>query len=179
MTTMISMTVEKGLYQSQFENLQKSLRAEPSWLAGIRKAAMDRFLALGFPTTHDEDWRFTSVAPISRIPFKAARSLPRGAALRKNPTALTFGDWSGPQIVFVNDQFAPELSASVGLRNGVLVESLESVLTSQPELLSAHLSRHAGYDEHTFVALNTGFFQSGTVVRIGKDRQVECEIRLG
>jgi len=42
----------------------------------IREEARRRFHELGFPTTHDEDWRFTNVAPIAR----AAQGLaPRGA----------------------------------------------------------------------------------------------------
>ncbi len=35
----------------------------------IREAARRRFAELGFPTTHDEDWRFTNMAPISRLDF--------------------------------------------------------------------------------------------------------------
>jgi Fe-S cluster assembly protein SufD len=42
----------------------------------IREEARQRFAELGFPTTHDEDWRFTSVAPIARTTFDPA---PRGA----------------------------------------------------------------------------------------------------
>jgi Fe-S cluster assembly protein SufD len=36
----------------------------------LRDAAFERFSALGFPTTHDEDWRFTNVAPIARTSFR-------------------------------------------------------------------------------------------------------------
>ena len=174
---MISLTTEKELYQSQFASMEKSLRNEPTWLAGIRKAAMDRFLSVGFPTTHDEDWRFTSVAPISRIPFKLASSFSQRQPLTALP-ALTIGSLPGPQIVFVNGEFAPKLSTLVGSRDDVQVESLESVLNSQPELLSNHLCRHAGYDEHAFVALNTAFFRKGAVVRIGKNRLVEQPIHI-
>src|ERR1019366_8428389 len=34
---------------------------------GLRETAFQRFLELGFPTTHDEEWRFTNVAPIARL----------------------------------------------------------------------------------------------------------------
>jgi Fe-S cluster assembly protein SufD len=37
----------------------------------IREEARQRFSELGFPTTHDEDWRFTSVAPISKLVAQA------------------------------------------------------------------------------------------------------------
>jgi Fe-S cluster assembly protein SufD len=50
-----------------------------SWLDPIREAAADRFKELGFPTTHNEEWRFTNVAPIARTawePFRAAKPAP-------------------------------------------------------------------------------------------------------
>jgi Fe-S cluster assembly protein SufD len=48
----------------------------------IREEARQRFSELGFPTTHDEDWRFTSVAPISRTHFEpsGAGTLPAAAS---------------------------------------------------------------------------------------------------
>ena len=39
------------------------------WLQTLRDAAFARFAKLGFPTTHDEEWRFTNVAPIARTTF--------------------------------------------------------------------------------------------------------------
>jgi Fe-S cluster assembly protein SufD len=46
--------------------------AAAPWLQEIREAAFRRFAELGFPTTHDEEWRFTNVAPIARTPFSVA-----------------------------------------------------------------------------------------------------------
>ncbi len=46
----------------------------------IREEARKRFADLGFPTTHDEDWRFTSVAPIARTRFEQRGAGPRPAA---------------------------------------------------------------------------------------------------
>ena len=35
------------------------------WVQALREAAFQRFAELGFPTTRDEEWRFTNVAPIA------------------------------------------------------------------------------------------------------------------
>jgi Fe-S cluster assembly protein SufD len=40
----------------------------------IREEARARFAELGFPTRHDEDWRFTSVTPIARTSFVPGRT---------------------------------------------------------------------------------------------------------
>ncbi len=42
--------------------------AEP-WMQALRDRAFARFSELGFPTTHNEEWRFTNVAPIARTAF--------------------------------------------------------------------------------------------------------------
>jgi Fe-S cluster assembly protein SufD len=47
----------------------------------IREEARQRFREIGFPTTHDEDWRFTSVAAIARTHFiSGAGSQPAAAS---------------------------------------------------------------------------------------------------
>jgi len=57
----------QDLYLSQFERLT-SVRgtAEPSWLRSLRRAALDRFRAQGFPTTRDEEFRATPVRTRAR-----------------------------------------------------------------------------------------------------------------
>ena len=42
----------------------------PAWLADVRHRAIARFGVLGFPTTKNEDWHFTSVAPIAEREFE-------------------------------------------------------------------------------------------------------------
>jgi Fe-S cluster assembly protein SufD len=58
--------------------LESFTRQQPAapWLQDLRHAAFQRFTELGFPTTHDEEWRFTNVAPIARTNFvQAGRAL--------------------------------------------------------------------------------------------------------
>ena len=42
--------------------------------AALRAAAIDALRALGFPTTKNEDWHFTTVAPIAERTSDAARA---------------------------------------------------------------------------------------------------------
>jgi Fe-S cluster assembly protein SufD len=43
---------------------------ERSPLHQLRRAALERFSALGFPTLHDEEWRFTNLAPLVNRSFE-------------------------------------------------------------------------------------------------------------
>ena len=58
-------------YLEAFLQLQKQspVHRQESWLRGVREDAFTTFCQLGFPTVHDEDWRFTNVAPIAQSTF--------------------------------------------------------------------------------------------------------------
>jgi len=44
--------------------------ASAGWVVELRKAGFERFAEVGFPTTHDEEWRFTNVAAIARTTYR-------------------------------------------------------------------------------------------------------------
>src|SRR5438874_9299385 len=80
----------------------------PEWLKEIREGAIARFAELGFPTTKQEEWRFTSVAPIAEAAFTLA---PAPSSLLPAPSdidRLCVG--AGPRIVFVDGRHVPSLS---------------------------------------------------------------------
>jgi Fe-S cluster assembly protein SufD len=54
-----------------------------SGVADTRKRAAEYFEGHGFPTTHDEEWRFTNVAPIAKTPFPVAIPSTNGHSLRE------------------------------------------------------------------------------------------------
>ena len=61
----------KNWYLSNFEMFEKSLNGEvASRIHRIRKEAISRFAELGFPTTHDEEWKYTDVSSIAKVPFR-------------------------------------------------------------------------------------------------------------
>jgi Fe-S cluster assembly protein SufD len=64
---MTAVTEQIGNWVAEFG---KQEPAEP-WIQQLREAAFQQFAKLGFPTTHDEEWRFTNVAAIARSAFRA------------------------------------------------------------------------------------------------------------
>src|SRR5262249_4139682 len=68
---MITMRQEKDLYLSSFSAFEERLASdERSPLHRLRRSAIERFATLGFPTLHDEEWRFTNIAPLLKVPFE-------------------------------------------------------------------------------------------------------------
>ena len=107
------------------ESFTKQPPAAP-WLQQLREAAFQRFAELGFPTTHDEEWRFTNVAPIARTHFVQA----------------------------------------VGQAKAC------------PTEVQQYLTKHAPFDNHAFVALNTAFLQDVTCIHIPRGQVVEQPIQI-
>src|SRR6266478_1101012 len=100
--------MENGPYLEKFEQFEKGAKA---WVRVARKAGISHFVELGFPTLRDEDWRFTNVAPIAKLPFEPVVEPTRDAVAAKALNQFTFAGLSGSRIVFVNGHFAPELSS--------------------------------------------------------------------
>ena len=67
---MTAVSEQIGQWLEQFtRHVERHEGAEP-WLKKLRENAFARFANLGFPTTRDEEWRFTNVAPIARGEFR-------------------------------------------------------------------------------------------------------------
>lgn len=63
-------------YLESFSEFQKQAQGRQlPWLRTRREDAFARFSEVGFPTTHDEDWRFTNVSAIAQTSFQLARKL--------------------------------------------------------------------------------------------------------
>ena len=164
-------------FLEDFQTLTNGGEAEePHWLQGVRRTAIDRFTALGFPTTKNEDWHFTSVAPIAEADFRAYQA--GGDVSHDDLAPFRFGATDWTELVFVNGRFAPELSALDRLPEGVRVADLASAWEREPELIQRYLTRVAGFEEQAFTALNTAFLRHGAVVHVAKEMVVDRPIHL-
>ena len=152
-------------YVAEFEQFDRGVASQqPAWLAEARHAAIARFSELGFPTTHQEAWRFTSVAPIAERATVRARD---GQALVSHEMLRGQRlDGAGALAVFVNGRFAPQLSALSALPSGIVVSSLKAACESHADMIEAYLTRVVDLTNQPFVALNTAFLEDGAFVSI-------------
>jgi Fe-S cluster assembly protein SufD len=151
--------------------------ATGSWLPARRRAAFERFEALGFPTLKHEAWRHTDVGPIARTVFGAAPAevpLPQPGDVA---TAALAGV-RGPVLVVVNGRFVPELSQLAALPRGVRVESLAAALAAGAPAVQQHLGQIATLEEYPFTALNTALLEDGAFVHLGRGVVLEEPIQL-
>lgn len=163
--------------------LEKFLRFErlpdqPQWLPPLRKAGMASFAEQGFPTIHDEDWRFTNLAPLTKLPFRPAIETAPDGAVNGSLSHQPFADLPGSRLVFINGRYSPGLSAVGKLPVGVRVESLAAMLARDPGLIEKHLGGYAKPEGNPFAALNQAFFLDGAFIQVPAGMTVEAPIQV-
>ena len=150
-------------------------RGGASWLNARRAQALERANALTVPTTRDEEWRFTDISPLTRVPFRRAT----GAA---RPPMAEVARFVAPEaavrLTFVDGIFAPELSATAGLPYGVVVSPLVAALDTHAAVIEPHLARHALFEREVFTALNTAHLRDGAFVWIARNQKCPTPVQL-
>ena len=162
-------------YVADFEAFRAARPAsEPGFVGDLRRRAIERFAELGFPNLHQEAWRKTDVRPVSQGRFVRATG-PSPVP----PEALAPHLFDGAvRLVFVDGFLARELSQLDGLPDGVWLGSLAAVLEAEPERVEPYLGRHASFDDHPFVALNSAFFADGVFLHVPRRTVVEAPIHV-
>jgi len=173
----ITATQQLESYLESFSEFEKLAAGNDlPWLRKLRRDAFARFCEVGFPTTHDEDWRFTNVSAIAQTAFR----LTCNRRVRLSQQQLEPYRVAGVacQLVFVNGHFVRELSLLGKLPNGVKVSSLAGEISSNPGAIEPHLGRYLDVRRDAFCALNTAFVEDGAFVHIPRGTLVEEPICL-
>jgi Fe-S cluster assembly protein SufD len=169
---------EKNLYADAFREFAGGRAGEPAWVARLREGAFGRFEERGFPTTDEEDWKYTNVAPVARKAFRPA-ALEQGEVEIVGVETFVSAEASQSRIVFVNGLYSAEHSSLEALPSEVVVEDLGAALAGgREELLREHLGRLSGEKGDAFDALNTAFLGGGALLHIPKGVAVEAPVQL-
>jgi Fe-S cluster assembly protein SufD len=173
----ITATQQLENYLESFTEFEKLAAGHDlPWLRILRQNAFARFCEAGFPTTHDEDWRFTNVSAIAQTAFRLTRS--RRVRLSQQELEPYRVPGVVCQLVFVNGRFARELSLLGKLPDGVKVDSLAGEISGNPGAIEPHLGRYLDIRRDAFCALNTAFVEDGAYVHIPRGTLVEEPICL-
>ncbi len=143
-------------YRPQFDAFDAA-QDVPCALQTLRRAAFERFEALGLPGRRQEAWRFTELAGLGEQSFTLATDVPLdAAALPAHP--------AGPRVVLVNGRMHAGLSNLADLPDGLSVTSLIEggadagmidALADEPALL-----------DHPFAALGQAFAADAVRVQV-------------
>ena len=162
-------------YLAAIERARHDRAHEPAWLREVRRAAADAFERAGIPTTKQEDWRFTNVAPIADTPYVPA---PVAHVSPEEAGRFLVPGLAGPVLVFVNGRYTPELS-DPGVRTaGITVSTLADALEGDSKALEPCLGRHTNVTDRPFVALNTAVFDDGALITLADNAVADLPIQV-
>jgi Fe-S cluster assembly protein SufD len=184
-------------YAARFTDfVGKTGAGDPGWLTRLRERAMTFFTEQGFPTTRLEEWRYTNLNRLAKIPFELAGT-DQCAPGREQIEALSHPLFACSLFVFLNGRYAPELSTPGSAASSLHVQNIaarrgedtlagrfaargEDTLAPGSDL-EAHLAGIADADtlkRHPFAALNTAFLDDGAIIAAPRGEAIASPIHL-
>lgn len=164
-------------YQDRFTAFEQSLNGGASApVHQQRRVAFDRFVAAGFPTTRDEDWKYTN---LNRIAEKTFAPAPLGAMpAREDIAARAIAVPDAWTLLFVNGRFEPALSDLTALPDAVEIRTLPDVIDAQALPAWPGDPLHGLSVRNPFIALNTAFLHDGVTITVRRGAVVERPLHL-
>ncbi len=150
--------------------------AATDWLAGLRDDGAAAFRQRGFPTHKVEDWRYTSLAPLTRAEFDW--HAPDAALDAGQLPALVFGRDSSCRLVLVNGRLRRDLSTVAGLPDGATLMGFAEAAAERPELLRDALGSESPLADQPLTALNTAFMADGFVLHLADGVVLEQPVEI-
>ncbi len=171
------MNNEQQHYVNEFKAFQQNGAAKsPAWVNDVRTSALSEFSAKGFPTTKDEEWKYTNVAPIASTKFEYS-----SAAAELSPDIVQSHLVAGIDqhlLVFVNGHVSAAFSRIEGLPDGAAVKSIIEAYATHGEIVQSHLSKYADGRKNPFTALNTAFINDGAFIHLPAGTRIEKPVHI-
>src|SRR6266478_3326337 len=130
---MTDRTTKETFLAAFAERDRRGFADDPSWLREARRAALQPFAALGLPTTRDEDWKYTSLAPLVETPFDLAGEETGEIPAEEALGSLSAVSSSRRRLVYVNGRHVGKLSTIPPLPPGGRLGSLAEALITDEE----------------------------------------------
>ena len=153
----------------------------PAWLDRFRERHFEAFQSVGLPTTKDEEFKYLSLRDLAETRFEAAY----GATVdREELNRIPVGSLDAVTIVFVNGQYAPELSTAQTLPEWVFAGSFEQAFDLELPIekylgkVATLEGRLGSTNDERFVHLNGAYTGEGAAVFVPKGVAVRTPIHI-
>ncbi len=144
-------------------------------LHAMRQSAFNRYQELGIPTTRDEEWRYTNVAPMQDIQFSPAP--PATTSLEEMGDHL-LKETDCHRLVFVNGHYAASLSDIGPMEDGAVLCDLPTALAGNAATIEKQLITGESYPKDIYPVLNTAFLQNGAYLHLSSNVDLTRPVHL-
>jgi len=146
-------------------------KSSTAWLDRVRENAIAQFNAAGFPTTHEEEWKYTNVAALAKRTWKVRSA----ATVTADVANLRLPEITAAELIFINGKLQTGSRDSSFVAMG-LAEAIDN--PKYATLIREQLARHADSVANAFTALNTAFINDGAFVYIPKGVVLSAPVHL-
>jgi Fe-S cluster assembly protein SufD len=140
-------------------------------LTSLRRAALDQFLSMGFPTQRHEEWKYTSLRRLETRNFAPSDKSSLSSVIDSKQD-LWIKD-AGSRIVLVNGHWMPSLSSQRAQPPGITVLTLGQWLEHDADEVASFLAQARATESSALEHLNAAFFEDGVVVNLGDDARLD------
>lgn len=141
--------------------------------SNVIREAQENFLKSGFPTTRNEEWKYTSLAGILKTNLRIAHV--EEPLLFDKTSVANHIDKAEHVAVIENGRFNKSASTLNNLPAGITVASLAEI--KNDARVNAHLAKYAPLSE-PIVALNTSLCNDGVVVLVDDNVNIKEAIQI-
>jgi len=170
-------TAKASWYAAEYSNIAPILCGQSLlWLEEQRLKALSQFSEQGFPSSHEEEWRYTNVSAIEKKLFSP--TINKTINLVDIEWLKLYQLQEAWSVVLVDGHFSAELSSLEDLPVDVLVMGMADALQKLPETLENYINQSVNIDENSFIAFNTAWFTDGLFVSVNAKRILEKPIQV-
>lgn len=164
---------EKDKFLLNFEGQDFSFEAK-SFLKK-REAASQALHQLQFPTTKEEEWKYTRVKPILQHSFT-----PQSSVNVNDVNDYLIPGWEGNLLVFINGFYSAKFSKIVSEfeENDIVISTISNAKKKHVHLMDQYYGIVAKYRASLFTALNTAYANDGLFLHLPKNRKLEEPIHV-
>lgn len=177
MTETTEITRPEDRLVQAFERLNRASKNGSATVAGLRTEAIERFAALGLPTSKNEAWKYTNITRALRHGYALDPAEPERVDADVIARHLIPG-LDAHLVVLVNGRFDSEHSRIGELPDGVIVEGFAEATKRHPDVVSRHYGRYADIQTEAFAALNTAFADDGVFVYVPADVSLDRPVHV-
>ncbi len=159
--------------ETQFDTALANSPPGWDWLKPQRKLAQEHFAATGFPTTHQEEWKYTDLREfIERTQDYLQTPAPNKAPDSIPDRRLAYAT-DRLQIAFANGRLVARPNRGT---HGLRIRSWDEVeAVDQARLLKEIAAEH---EASSLTHLNTAFMSAGLVIEVADDAKIDTPIQL-
>ena len=163
--------------KQEFQSRETSIinEKESSFLK-IKKDAFDAFQHLGFPTTKNEEWKYTSLKAVTDKTFERniKSTIDLKSVLVKNEIYnLLFN-----KLVFVNGFFNQSLSQIIEKDSSIFITNILSAQKNHSSIFTKHFGEYAKFENESMNALNAALSSDGAFIYVPEKMLVEHPILI-